>query len=155
MSPEFKNKVQNKPVKQRGFLMPVAVFILIAMGLLSATLVRNTSQTSIASVQEIISVQAFFSAESGAQAAMNQLFYDTASVLTRSAIDARCTTMGASNLSITFSDTGLSNCTAAVSCAVEDVNPTSYYTMNSVGQCGSADVSASRTVRVSAYFQDQ
>ena len=45
---------------QQGFLMPLAIFILVVMGLLALTVARTTSQTSLASSQEAITLQLSF-----------------------------------------------------------------------------------------------
>ena len=52
---------------QRGFLMPLAVFILVAMSFFAVTISRLTGQAGIATTQEAITVASFYAAESGAQ----------------------------------------------------------------------------------------
>ena len=45
--------------KQQGWLMPMAAFIVVVMGLLAVGLSRIGTQSSFAQVQEQISIQAF------------------------------------------------------------------------------------------------
>ncbi len=151
--------------RQRGFLMPLAIFILVIMGFFVATLSRTTTQTALSATQEGVTLQAFYAAESGAQLGMNNLFYDSVNSLTRLAVDGRCNSL---SLSQNFSATGLGNCSATVSCSCSYENGTacdtgdagnyngangiasSFYTLNSLGQCGPAGFDASRTIQVSA-----
>lgn len=137
--------------KQRGYLMPMAIAIMVVLGLLVATLARTTSQTSFSVTQEGISLQTFYAAETGAQFGMNSLFYDTGTALTRVAVDGRCAAMS-DNLGL--SGAGLNNCSAAVTCAVSATAAgSSFYTVTSVGQCGSSGLDARRTIQVSAVME--
>lgn len=138
---------------QNGFLMPLAIFILVAMGFFAITIARLTGQTAIATTQEQISSASFYAAESGAQFGMNQLFYDTASVITRAAVDANCAALDGSTFA--FSVNGLKGCSATVACArsVDPANTTSFYRLRSRASCGSGNVVAQRTVEVSAYMK--
>ncbi|UTW46691.1 MSHA biogenesis protein MshP [bacterium SCSIO 12696] len=136
--------------RQQGYLMPLAAFILVAMAVMAATLMRTSGQTGISVAQEAITLQAFYSAESGAQLGMSNLYYDSANPLSQAAINNRCDTM---NLAPSFSAAGLSNCSAAVSCGRNTSGTASFYTITSVGNCGSGEVRATRTVEVSAFFE--
>lgn len=145
---------RQKIIRERGFLIPLAAFILVVISLLAATVMRTSSQVSLAGTQESISTQAFYAAESGAQAAMSVLFSVNGD---RAAVDVNCTNVQ----SQVFNVTGLSNCSAAVSCVCVDENNNacpaaglySFYTINSSATCGSADVTSNRTVQVSAFMQ--
>lgn len=134
--------------------MPMAVFILVGLAGLALTVSRFSGQSSIAAVQEVISVQAFYAAESGAQFALNRMFYDTAAVVTRGQADSNCTT-SINGQTLNFSATGLNNCSADLMCTVDTTSDstTSFYTVTSVGACGSGDVTANRTVVVSSFIQ--
>lgn len=136
---------------QQGFLIPLAIFIVVVMGLLALALTRTTTQTSLATAQELVSVQAIYAAESGAQHGMNALFYPDPS--DRNQVSARCVGL---NENLNFSGVaGLSGCSAALTCACENCVSaalTSIYTITSVGQCGAGVISAVRTVRVGAFL---
>lgn len=135
---------------QGGYLMPLAAFILVAMGLMAITLMRTTGQNAVSVTQEGITLQAFYAAETGGQLGMHNLFYDSATALVRSAIDARCDSM---NIARNLSATGLGNCSLAVSCSRNTTGATSFYTITSVGNCGSGETASTRTVEVSAFFE--
>jgi len=153
MYPDIQLKMYTAESGQRGFLMPLAIFILVALGFFAITISRVTGQTAIATAQEEMSVASFYAAESGAQFGMNQLFYDTGSTISRVSVDANCTAVNGSNLMFTAS--GLGGCSAAITCtrSVDAANTTSYYRIQSQSGCGSGVVSAQRTVEVSAYMK--
>lgn len=148
----------NNPVRrisaQKGFLIPLAAFILVVISLLAAQMMRTSSQVSLASTQEAISTQAFYAAESAAQAAMSVLFSSNDN---RAAVDVNCTNVQPQ----TFSVDGLDNCTAAVSCSCVDESNNacnnaasySFYTIESSATCGSAAVTSNRVIKISAFMQ--
>jgi MSHA biogenesis protein MshP len=152
---------------QRGFLLPLALFILVVMGALALTISRTSTQTQSASIQEFTNVQAFYAAESGAQRGMQALFLNNSP---RQATDATCT-----NMLITPDFTainGLRICTARVTCrcvyqnnavcaAASGANyleaapvgvSKSFYTITSHGSCGEQNFRAVRTIEVSAFL---
>lgn len=139
--------------KQRGFLMPLAVFIIVVMGGLAIVMARNISQSTTSTVQAAVAIQAFYAADSGAQWGMNQLFYDTGAALIRTQVDSQCTNLNGQNL--TFSASGLSNCDTQLSCssATDPSNVTSYYLISSAADCGDAVIGSQRTVEVSAMMR--
>ncbi|MGS2723581.1 hypothetical protein ACVBEJ_07525 [Porticoccus sp. GXU_MW_L64] len=139
-----------KANNQSGYLMPLAAFILVAMAVMAAALMRTSGQTGISVAQEAITLQAFYAAESGAQLGMSTLYFDSTNALTRAAIDGRCDGM---NLNPAYNTAGLSNCNATVSCARSLSDNASFYTITSVGNCGSGEVTSTRTVEVSAFFE--
>lgn len=149
----FPNRRYRSPNSQRGFLLPVAIFILIAMSVAALALWRSTIQSSNSIVQELISTQTLYAAESGAQAGVGTIFTGAAN---RAAVDAAC---GGLNLALNYSVTGLQQCSAQVSCSVS-LNPpspddtSSVYVINSKGSCGTS-VTAERTVRVDAFLSDE
>lgn len=156
-SPEV-NISHSGPARQRGFLMPVAIFIVVAMGLFALMIWRTSVQTNVSAVQELISAQAFYAAESGAQAGMSDLFYPDAR--TKSAVDGQCAGMG--TLALDFSGVqGLNLCGTTVECECVNEDGTacsasddySFYTLTSTGQCGSGNISAERTLEVSAFME--
>ncbi len=165
------NRIYNRSYhKQHGFLLPLALFIVVVMGLFALVLSRNTIQTSNASVLELISVQAFYAAESGGQRGMQVLFYPNAS--SRQAVDTLCNAM---NNTYTFTVTGLNNCSAVVtcSCLYQDNNSCapgtatnystsalpvkllSFYKISSVGTCGGGNLRSVRTIEIGSYLKQE
>ena len=153
--------------RQRGFLMPVALFIIVIMGVYVLVLWRTTSQSNIGAVQEVISVQAFYAAESGAQHGMAELFFPEVS---RRQTDLACENM---NNTLPFSVTGLDNCLATVTCTCVYENASgctpnntanygpaapvahSFYTLTSTGSCTVGNINAQRTLEVQAAMKEQ
>ncbi len=137
--------------RQRGFLLPLALFMMLVLGLLALGLWRVSAQTNIGAVQELISVQAFYAAESGAQEGMSLLFYPDAS--SRATVDGQC---AAINLLRGYDNIpGLNNCSAQISCARQEMNETSFYTITSHGQCQAGSLQAQRTIEVSALMAEE
>lgn len=153
MYPDANLELQVNKRDQRGFLIPLAIFILVVMGFFAITISRLTGQTAIATAQEELSVASFYAAESGAQLGMNQLYYNTGSAITRTSVDTNCTALSGSVFA--FAANGLKGCSATVTCtrSIDGADTTSYYRLQSQASCGSGDVSAQRTIEVSAYMK--
>lgn len=156
---------------QRGFLLPLALFILVVMGVLALTISRTATQANTSTIQEFTNIQSFYAAESGAQRGMQALFL---SISTRQSTDQACADMAINN---NFAGVnGLQMCTATVTCVCRYQNssacahgtaanyePTSpvgvtksFYTIRSVGTCGPADYyRAERTIEVGAYREQE
>ncbi|MGI1678359.1 MAG: hypothetical protein K6L75_06500 [Cellvibrionaceae bacterium] len=139
--------------KQQGWLMPMAAFIVVVMGLLAVNLSRIGTQSSFTRVQEQVSIQAFFTAESVAQFAMNQLFYSTSSTISRTYSTNACSSVNGDNLS--FSAAGMNGCTAIVSCtaSVDGADSITFYEIQSRAQCGVEPIWSERTVTVKAFLE--
>lgn len=135
--------------KQGGFLIPLGAFIVVGLALLALAISRFTSQSSVSSVQEGLSLQAFYAAESGAQWGMSTLLFD---VNNRAVADTNCN--GAVNDTLTFTANGLQSCNVTVSCIVDTVAgiTTSFYTLTSAANCGSGELTAQRTIQAKAFF---
>lgn len=138
---------------QRGFLMPLAIFIIVSMAGFAIVMARTTAQTNSSSIQAMIAIQAFYAADSGAQWGMNQLFYNTGAPLTRTGVDASCSAL--SGQSRSFNVDGLRNCSATLQCVVNtDVgNTTSYYLLTSSSTCGDQPIVSQRVVELSAFMK--
>ncbi|HTF98459.1 MAG TPA: MSHA biogenesis protein MshP [Cellvibrio sp.] len=152
---------------QQGFLLPLALFIIVVMGALALTISRTSTQTQSSSVQELANIQAFYAAESGAQRGMNALFFNN---VTRQTTDAACASMAINRNYAGVN--GLQQCTAQVVCAcryrdnsVCNANTAanyqnnapigvsqSFYTVTSEGGCGQQHFRSVRTIQVSAFL---
>src|SRR5688572_6083448 len=111
---------------QRGFLLPLALFILVVMGVLALTISRTSTQIQISGVQEFTNVQSFYAAESGAQRGMQALFLTNT---TRRTTDTSCAAMAINH---NFANVnGLKICTAQVNC-------TCRYRDNTICNAGNA-----------------
>lgn len=158
MFPDRRRLVYIGSKSQRGFLIPLAIFILVVMSFFAIALWRTTVQTTLSGAQELISVQAFYAAESGAQYAMNQLF-DPGIPVTRENADNACTSMTSFVSGPNFSSiAGLNGCSVQVRCECNRCgagNTVSYYTLISEGQCGANLLSATRSIRVSSFMETE
>ena len=160
----------NSIKKQQGFLLPLAIFIVVVMGVFALAISRNTIQTSTSTTLEAVSTQTFYAAESGAQRGMQTLFFPDATV--RQQVDTRCVGL---NTTHTFTVAGLRNCSAVVTCtctfqdgsscspitatnytAAATVNRlTSFYSIRSVATCGSGNLRATRTIEAGSFLKQE
>lgn len=146
------------PSRQSGFLLPVAMFIVVVMGLAALALYRTTGQSSIASVQEVVTTQTLYAAESGLQRGLSELFYPNAS--SESAVNNRCINMGTIELDFAGIE-GLNLCQASVTCQCTGADnapctPNSrgaVYLLRSVGNCGEGNLYSERTLELSASME--
>lgn len=138
--------------QQQGFLIPLALFILVVMGVLALTISRTSMQTQASAIQEFTSVQAFYAAESGAQRGMQRLFLNAD--ITRPGVNGRCSGW---SQTFNFSSDGLKACTARVNCVfVTDAeNIRSFYTVTSIGSCGTDQYRAERTIQVGSFMEEE
>lgn len=152
MYPRRRGKLSSSksPKRVAGFMLPVALFLIIAIAALAVGLSRSSSVAPFISLQEVFSQRAFYAAESGANYALSHLLLHPE--VNRSAGDAACLDLSAVTLS--FSSVGLEQCQASISCQIQNgvANDASYYTISSQGSCGSAPLDASRSLSVSAYI---
>jgi MSHA biogenesis protein MshP len=154
--------------QQQGFLLPLALFLVVVMGLLALVLMRSTQQTGMGAVQETVSVAAFYAAESGAQQGMQTLFYNND--LKRQSVDGRCAAM---NATFTYTANGINNCSAVVTCtcvyssgaacasgtaanyAATTTVSESYYTVVSTGSCGVLPLKSTRTIQAGSFLKQE
>lgn len=137
--------------KQQGFLLPVALFIIVGLAVLAGSMSALTTQTGSASLREGISLQAFYAADSAVQRAMHLIF---ASDANRATATTNCAAVDGSSL--TLMATGLNGCQTSTNCssAINSSNTTSFFTVTSTASCGAGDLSAQRTIQASAYLND-
>ncbi len=137
--------------RQSGFLVPLALVIVVGLGALAVAMSRLGAQSGGSAFREALSVQAFFAAESGVQYAMGRLFYPNAS---RAGADAACAAIEGSSLSL---DTeGLRACTAELSCSQSSdaTNSISFYTVSASATCGAGELQSERVIQASAYINE-
>lgn len=139
---------------QSGALLITSIVIMVLFSLLSAAMVSLIRVGDTATAQEVISMRALFSAQSGANRYLN--------CLAETGAAATCGSCGAA---ITYNwpnsagaeDDGLAGCSAAVTCR-QLCDPGSgctlqpgmgnYFDISVQGQCGPAASLARRTVDV-------
>lgn len=158
--------------KQKGFLIPLAIFILVVMSLYALTVSRSTVQNSGSATLELATLQTFYAAESGSYRGMKALFFPSSSA--RIGVDTRCLSLKTTPVINNFSVTGLDNCSAKVSCtclysdesectpgiainysappAGKDI---SFYKITSEATCGTGNFKAVRTIDAGAMMKQE
>ena len=139
----------NRLRSNSGFLIPLAAIIVLGLAVLALGLSKLTTQSASSAVNEALSVQTFYAAESGVHFGLNQIFFPNPD---RAIADANC---GSLSITMAFSASGLSNCQAVVNCGLsfDSTNTTSYYNITSAAQCGGGEFVTQRTVSVSAFSE--
>ena len=125
---------------QRGFSLPVAIFILVIMALIGTALVNLSQSSHQALSQEVMSTRAFYAAESGAQFALSQLF----------PLNGAAATCSAPYPTVNMTATGLDGCSAVVNCSSNTIGTNTYYTLTSTGSCSFITTSATRQIELMA-----
>lgn len=133
---------------QSGWLMPVAAFIIVVMAALAVAMGRIGSQSSLSVVQEQVSLQAFYVAESGAQLAMTSLTYPEADPAL--AMNA-CSTLDGSIRNLAAP--GMESCRVMLSCNSVVDNGLHLFTIISEGECGTANLRARRRIEVATVLE--
>ncbi len=130
---------QNTLVRQQGFSLASAIFILVIMALLAAAVVSLFDKGNKGITQEVLSTRAFFAAESGAQFMLGQLF----------SLSGGAANCSASN-NLSYNATGFAGCSSNMSCSSRNINGETYYTINSTGTCAAGPDRAVRQVELQA-----
>lgn len=134
--------IKHSQKKQQGVSLVIAVFIILIVSMLGAAMITVLSQGSELVARDVLSTRALFAAESGAERMLNQVY----------SVPDDCSANPVNNW--TFNGgadaAGLISCRSMASCTSELVNGIRIFTINSDGECGSADVIAHRVVTVRA-----
>lgn len=125
---------------QRGFSLPVAIFILVIMALVAAAAVTIMEQSQQGISHDVMSTRAFYAAESGAQSVLAHLF----------TLDGSAANCQANYPAINFTATGLAGCTASTQCSGQVVGSKTYYTISSMGYCAMSGITATRQIEITA-----
>jgi MSHA biogenesis protein MshP len=127
--------------RQRGAGLPIAIFIITVLALIVTSMAQQQEATGAAVSQQILSQRAFYAAESGAQAAVTEALHGPSGC-------------GSVPASLSFTQAGLANCSAGLSCSSvqADIEGSpaleTVYTLVSTSQCGGGAEAASRAVEV-------
>jgi len=133
MSPDIK--------KQRGIGLPMALFIITILAMIIAAITDLEESSGVGFGLDVNSMRAFYAAESGAQAAMAEIF---------PASGGGGGSCGSITATHTFSKSGLNGCKAEMTCSRMTVNGLDYYTLKSTGSCGNSLDKAVRVIDVRA-----
>lgn len=128
------------PAQQRGSALIIGVFVITVMFLLASALINIVQDSDTALTQEVWGTRAFAAANSGADAALAQLFPLNGSV----GICLATSTWNPPNV------TGFHACSVALTCKEFTVGAVTQYRINSKAVCESGDTRVSRQVEVEA-----
>lgn len=132
---------RNGPAGMRGVGLPATIFIISVLALIVVALSELNESSALGFGQSYQSQRAFYAAESGAQVALNRIFVG-GTACNNSLADINFEAGGA--------NPGLNRCSADLSCTQVSVAGTDYYTVTSIGQCGSGFDQAERSIQVRA-----
>lgn len=135
---------------QAGFLIPTALFIVVALGALAIAIARMAGSANSMALREALSAQAFFAAESATQLGLYNLYNGAT---TRAQTTANCTSLDVASQA--FNVAGLKACSVTFDCATttDASNTRSFYLITATASCGSADLATSRVLTVKASMQ--
>ncbi len=122
---------------QSGIGLIAAIFLIVVAAVLTGAIASMVRTSSSAFVQDVLSLQAFAAAESGAQLGLNRVFAPEGS---GSCVDR----------TFTFEAAGLEGCEASVTCRVTVIDAVAHYDLESTGRCVAGSGSAQRSVLVRA-----
>ena len=130
--------------------MPLALFILVGLGALALTISRLSSGQFSSAVQETLSVQAFYAAESASQVAVNRILFNATS---KADADLNCASVNSTSLNYTA--TGLNDCSAQLSCTI--VNNTgetaTIYQVETTATCGGGNLIGERRLVTAVRYE--
>ncbi len=130
------------PEKEKGFGLPFAIFVIVILAMIASAITQMETDSAESVVFDVQSTRAFLAAQSGAQVGLNTLFPPGLAA-------SNCTESYFSTTpSITFLASGLEGCIAQVSCSVSSVAGSDYFTVSSMGSCGSGLDLAQRRIEV-------
>lgn len=131
--------------QQVGSALVIAIFVLVVFTLLALALVRILSSSSESVVYEVLGTRAYSAAQTGANWQMMHLFpHQGTAALSCAQLNA----LARPDISLVD---GLQNCQIlSTQCQSLVDQGTTFYTLESVGECSTGEVTTSRTVRVDA-----
>lgn len=138
--------------QQRGSVLLVAIFTMIALGGLGIALLKISSSQQAITTREVLGARAFFAASSGTEWAMTQLF-----PLATNPLSLPVANCSSKPIEIKFdtqlgeTEKGLAGCSALISCFIETSQgsvPMLQYRINSKGVCGAGEFKVTRIQNV-------
>ena len=127
--------LERSPKPQTGAGLPLAIFIVTVLSLIVLGMSQLQQSSGKAISLQIQSQRAFFAAESGAQARVQQILAELEGGGAASC-PADITSFGAGG--------GLASCSVEFDCP----SPSAIFTLVSIGRCGSGPDRAERTIEV-------
>lgn len=152
MCPKASSIASRLLARQHGFLMPLAMFIVVGAATLAIAMAQMSAGSRSSAVLNALNVQAFYAADAGVQSAMNQMY---TGATTRSEVDTHCSNVNGSSLALTSA--GLKGCSVSITCEsrLSADGAVGVYSVTSISECGSGDYQTGHRVLVEAYMQNQ
>lgn len=123
----------------KGFGLPTAIFVIVILSFMALAVTNITEVGNRSIVHDYLSQQAFYAAESGAQISINRIMVG----------ELNCASASADiDFDATGDNPGLNSCVAALTCSMDSIDDTEYYSITSTGSCGAGDDLAERSVAV-------
>ena len=132
------------PAQQRGSALIIGVFVITVMFLLASALINIVQDSDTALTQEVWGTRAFAAANSGADAALAQLFP------LNTAANATATCASVSSSWVPPDVVGFHACSVSLRCTSYSVGAVIQYRINSTAVCESGDTRVSRQIEVEA-----
>lgn len=120
---------------QQGLGLISAIFVIVIIALLVAAMSKVMTIGQGYRSQEALATRALLAAQTGAELHLSELLHPD-----------NGNSCGNTTRSLVVD--GLQDCNYQASCAVVTISGQNFYTINSVGRCGSGVDSATRTVKV-------
>jgi MSHA biogenesis protein MshP len=130
------------PIAQRGIGLPIAIFVITVLSAFAVNMGLLVQDNASGRSEYITSLRASLAADTGADLGMNVAFDPSDAPDYASGVTCSSTAI---NYSFT-NDTGMSGCSAAVTCTSATAGGKTIHTITSVGTCDSI----SKTVEISA-----
>lgn len=120
---------------ETGLGLISAIFVIVIIALLVAAMSKVMTIGQGYRSQEALATRALLAAQTGAELHLSELLHPDNG-------------KSCANTTRTLTVDGLQDCNYQASCAVITISGQNFYTINSVGRCGSGVDSATRTVKV-------
>lgn len=138
---QFKGALRHK---QRGSALIIGIFVITVMFLLAASLINIVEDADTGLTQEVWGTRALAAANSGADAALAQLF----PLSQASGVQSSCTSVASTWIPPNI--VGFHACSVSLSCNQYSVDSIKQFRIRSQAICSSGDIRVSRQVEVAA-----
>ncbi len=129
---------KQKPLgSQRGLGLISAIFVIVILAMLVVAMSAIMVSSQRYRAQEILAERALAAAQTGVELHLSMLLHPE---------NAQTCVTDSSPVALTVD--GLNDCSYQASCASVTISSQIYYTINSIGRCGSGVDSASREVKI-------
>lgn len=125
-------------LKQSGFGLPTALFVILVMILIVAAINTLNQINADTYGRQWLSMRAFYAAESGANLAATYHLSDLAA--------PACNNAFINDLNL--SANGLNECSINVACEQQTENGEEFFTLTSTGQCGRGPDQTTRIIQI-------